>query len=88
MSDALISDIRDKLKKVEQPEYPDGTVIRFRVKPEGAPKRTYAALYAGKRWWTTSTLRGMAIMSDTQFFAYLAQNNVTKIQLATGWENV
>jgi len=88
MSDAIITDLRARINKSEQPKYPKDTIIRFRVKPDDGPKRSYVAIYAGKRWWTSSTIRGQAIMSDDQFFAWLGQANVTHIELATGWEEV
>ncbi|QNN98064.1 hypothetical protein SEA_FEDE_16 [Microbacterium phage Fede] len=84
----IVESIKTRIKVVETPKYPTGTVIRFNRKDGNGVKRKYAALFAAKRWWTTSTLRGIAIMGDEQFFDMLGQPNVTKVEVATGFERI
>ncbi|QCG78302.1 hypothetical protein SEA_ALOEVERA_16 [Microbacterium phage AloeVera] len=87
-NDALIIQFKDKLNERKQTRYPTGTLIRFNRKDDKGVKRKYAALFAAKRWWTTSVVRGIALMSDDQFFDMLAGDNVTKVEVATSFERI
>lgn len=84
----LVTDIKSRIKIETKPKYPTGTLIRFNRKDGNGVKRKYAALFAAKRWWTTSTVRGLGIMSDEQFFAMLGEPGVTKVEVATGFERI
>ncbi|QJD52869.1 hypothetical protein SEA_MOLEFICENT_17 [Microbacterium phage Moleficent] len=86
--DALITDIKSRIKVEVTPKYPTGTLIRFNRKDGSGVKRKYAALFAAKRWWTTSAVRGLAIMSDEQFFELMGRPEVSKVEVATGFERI
>ncbi|QFG04939.1 hypothetical protein SEA_PHRIEDRICE_17 [Microbacterium phage PhriedRice] len=87
-NDALITDFKARLAERAKSRYPTGTLIRFNRKDDKGVKRKYAALFAAKRWWTTSVVRGIALMSDQQFFDMLASDEVTKVEVATDFQRI
>ena len=91
---AVVTDIRARVKKVKTPEYPTGTIIRFNHKNRAGKKLKYAALYASKRWWTTTINREGAlrninsIYSNDGFMELLGSAETTKIEVATEFESI
>jgi len=91
MSDVIV-DIRSRIKREERVNYPNGTVIRFRMQHEdGGKKYKYAALFVSKRWFTTTVSLNSPvkkIMTSEQFFRVLGDPGVSKIELATTFEEI
>jgi hypothetical protein len=92
---AIVTQIKDRRKKRKQErDVPENTVIRFklRVSTQDTPKkRTYVALYVDGRWWTTSTIRGGRpgqLMSNEQMLALLESKDVTRVEVASAWDEI
>jgi len=95
---AVVSHIKDFIRRNKAKEIPNGAVVKFRYKTRSTReaelkhvKRDYVALYVGNRWWTTSVTREgnvPMILSNQQFLDLLARPEVSKVAVASAWDEI
>lgn len=77
------SNIKALRKAIKGAAILDNTVIRF--EHEG---RSYAAIFKGGKWWSTSTMNGLAVFTNEVLAERVAAGDFADVKIATAWENL